>query len=160
MVRRCLALTVALAAFAVTASPALAAQGGTTEPRGNSENATLCQKGGFETVVGSDGTAFQNAGKCASTAAQGGTLAPPTFEGTCAASPERGYYVDTGYGFDAPVCYQGNGVLLDSAAVASLEAACRAEGGFPYHYPPGSFGDSYYNFLFCYPSEDVITYWG
>jgi hypothetical protein len=43
---------------------------------GNSPSAKLCQKGGWQNVVGSDGTTFANAGSCTSYAAKGGALVP------------------------------------------------------------------------------------
>ena len=60
---------VAMCALLVAPS-ALAAKGG------NSPNAKLCQKGGFEDWVRSDGTAFANVGACVSYAARGGSLRP------------------------------------------------------------------------------------
>jgi hypothetical protein len=42
---------------------------------GNSPNAKACQKGGYLSLVGSDGTTFKNVGKCVSFAAHGGTFA-------------------------------------------------------------------------------------
>lgn len=54
---------------------------------GNSLNAKLCQKGGWENWVRADQTAFANEEDCVSYAAEGGTLtapAPPvTFRSTC-----------------------------------------------------------------------------
>jgi hypothetical protein len=41
---------------------------------GNSDNAQLCQKNGWASLVRSDGTAFENQGGCVSYGAQGGTL--------------------------------------------------------------------------------------
>jgi len=65
------ALTVSLSVGVATAT---AAKGG------NSANARLCQKGGWEDLVRKeDGTAFKNQGKCVSYAARGGMLmAKPT----------------------------------------------------------------------------------
>jgi hypothetical protein len=50
---------------------------------GNSANAKLCQKGGWQNWVRTDGSAFKNQGSCVSYAAQGGTLvaAAPTTPG-------------------------------------------------------------------------------
>ena len=45
---------------------------------GNSENAQVCQQGGWINVVRSDGTSFENQGDCVSYAAQGGRLTTPT----------------------------------------------------------------------------------
>ena len=71
--RRAIAVTTALAALGVTmaagAVPASAAGG-------NSANAKLCQKGGWENLVRSDNSAFTDQSTCVSYAAQGGTLAP------------------------------------------------------------------------------------
>jgi hypothetical protein len=53
------------------AAPASAAGGG------NSSNAKLCQHGGWQNWVRSDGTPFKNTGACVSYAAQGGTLTAP-----------------------------------------------------------------------------------
>jgi hypothetical protein len=44
---------------------------------GNSANAKLCQKGGSETLTGSDGTTFADTGACVSYAARGGTFGTP-----------------------------------------------------------------------------------
>lgn len=52
---------------------ALTAKGGDS---GNSDAAHLCQQGGWQNVMGSDGTLFRNQGDCVSFAAQGGTLVP------------------------------------------------------------------------------------
>jgi hypothetical protein len=59
-------------AFALgVVAPAVAAGGG------NSDNAKLCQHGGWQNWVRSDGTRFENTGGCVSYAAQGGTLTTP-----------------------------------------------------------------------------------
>ena len=42
---------------------------------GNSDAAHKCQKGGYLSLVGADGTTFRNTGKCVSFAAHGGTFA-------------------------------------------------------------------------------------
>jgi hypothetical protein len=59
-----------LVLFAVV--PAVASAGG-----GNSGNAKLCQKGGWQHLARADGTPFVNAADCVSYAAQGGTLIDP-----------------------------------------------------------------------------------
>ena len=43
---------------------------------GNSANAKLCQKSGWQEWVTADGAPFANAGLCVSYAAQGGALRP------------------------------------------------------------------------------------
>ena len=50
---------------------------------GNSDNAKLCQKGGWQTLVGADGTVFTNEGDCVSFGAHGGTLSPTASQLDC-----------------------------------------------------------------------------
>jgi hypothetical protein len=69
--RRTLALTGALVALTLSVGTATAAAGG-----GNSDAAKACQKGGWQTMVRQDGTAFANTGDCVSYAAHGGALVP------------------------------------------------------------------------------------
>ena len=57
---------VALVVAAVAATPAGAA--------GNSDNAKLCQKGGWKTLFRSDGSTFADQGACVSYGAKGGTI--------------------------------------------------------------------------------------
>jgi hypothetical protein len=63
-------------ALAATAAfPVLAVNGtASAAPGGNSAAAHACQKGGFATLRGTDGTLFNNVGECVSYAAHGGTL--------------------------------------------------------------------------------------
>ena len=63
-------LITSLVLLGVTFSSAVAA------PGGNSANAKLCQKGGWEDLQRSNGTTFTNQGACVSYAAHGGTLEP------------------------------------------------------------------------------------
>ena len=56
---------------------ALAGAGSAFAGGGNSANAKLCQKGGWETWVRADQTTFANQGACVSYAAQGGILTAP-----------------------------------------------------------------------------------
>jgi hypothetical protein len=67
-----LAALVAVCAVLVVVPAGLGAKGG------NSENAKLCQQGGYEDWVRADQTPFANVGECVSYAAQGGTLTAPT----------------------------------------------------------------------------------
>jgi hypothetical protein len=62
-----------VAALAVLALPAAAATA-TAAKAGNSGNAMLCQKGGWQTLYHSDGVRFANQGDCVSYAAHGGAL--------------------------------------------------------------------------------------
>jgi hypothetical protein len=63
-------LLVLCAVFALTVGVAAATAG----DGGNSANAKKCQKGGWQTLIRSDGTTFANQDACVSYAAQGGTL--------------------------------------------------------------------------------------
>jgi hypothetical protein len=62
------ALLAALASALVFAAGALAANGG------NSDNAKLCQKGGWQTLMDSSANQFANEGGCVSYGAQGGAI--------------------------------------------------------------------------------------
>ena len=66
-----LALTGVLALMALVAASTALAGGG------NSANAKLCQKGGWQTLQQSDGTPFANQSDCVSYAASGATLFGP-----------------------------------------------------------------------------------
>jgi hypothetical protein len=69
MKRRAIFALAACLAVVCLSQAAAALAGG-----GNSANAKLCQKGGWQTLVRSDGSSFANQGACVSYAAQGGTL--------------------------------------------------------------------------------------
>jgi hypothetical protein len=69
--RRKFALTGALVALTLSVGVGTAAAGG-----GNSDAAKACQKGGWQTLVRQDGTAFTNTGDCVSYGAHGGALVP------------------------------------------------------------------------------------
>lgn len=56
--------------LAVTAAPAVAAKDGSAPA------ASVCQKGGWETVVRGNGSGFTSVGACVSYAARGGLLQP------------------------------------------------------------------------------------
>ena len=60
----------------VSITVALAVGVASATANGNSENAKLCQKGGWKTLGTSDGQPFVDQGACVSYAAQGGTLTP------------------------------------------------------------------------------------
>ena len=60
----------ALLVAALAAAPASAG--------GNSANANLCKKGGWQTLVKADATLFKNQGDCVSYAVRGGTPTPKT----------------------------------------------------------------------------------
>jgi hypothetical protein len=78
MKRRGLLLVAALAVLVLVVAPIAGAKKKPPKPGGgpgNSPNAKACQKGGYLSLVGSDGTTFKNVGKCVSYAAKGGTFA-------------------------------------------------------------------------------------
>lgn len=65
-----------VAMFALAGAGVLAPVAGANHgPGGNSPAAKACQKGGYLSLVGSDGTTFKNVGACVSFAARGGTFA-------------------------------------------------------------------------------------
>jgi hypothetical protein len=66
----CVVAAALTAALSVGIATATAAKGG------NSENAHLCQKGGWMNLQGSDGTQFANQDECVSFGAHGGTIVP------------------------------------------------------------------------------------
>jgi hypothetical protein len=60
---------------AAAALPVLAIDGtASAAPAGNSPSAHACQKGGYATLEGTNGTLFSTVGACVSYAAHGGTL--------------------------------------------------------------------------------------
>jgi len=63
------------AAMLATAVLLGAAPVAAADPGGNSSAAHACQQGGYLSLVGSDGTTFDNVGACVSFAAHGGTFA-------------------------------------------------------------------------------------
>jgi hypothetical protein len=79
MKRMCIAGVLALAVVTLAAGPASAAAGG------NSDNAKLCQKGGWVKLFRSDGSRFANQGDCASYGAHGNTILiePNAWQAAC-----------------------------------------------------------------------------
>jgi hypothetical protein len=74
---RIVLLAAALAMFALVAVPLAGAKKKPppSSPPGNSGAAHACQKGGYLSLVGADGTTFKNVGACVSFAAHGGQFA-------------------------------------------------------------------------------------
>ncbi len=78
---RIAALAVTFGVFALVAAPLAGAKpkpghgNGHGGKGGNSGAAHKCQKGGWKSLVGADGTTFKNTGACVSFAARGGTFA-------------------------------------------------------------------------------------
>lgn len=77
MKSRIVLLAAALAMFALVAAPLAGAKKKPppSSPPGNSGAAHQCQKGGYLSLVGADGTTFRNVGACVSFAAHGGKFA-------------------------------------------------------------------------------------
>jgi hypothetical protein len=75
---RIAALAAALGVFALVAAPLAGAKKPKPQPGsnpGNSGAAHKCQKGGYLSLVGANGTTFRNVGACVSFAAHGGQFA-------------------------------------------------------------------------------------
>jgi len=77
MKSRIVLLVAALAMLALVAAPLAGAKKKPppSSPPGNSGAAHQCQKGGYLSLVGADGTTFKNVGACVSFAAHGGKFA-------------------------------------------------------------------------------------
>jgi hypothetical protein len=119
-----LALLAALASSLVFAAGALAAKGG------NSANAKLCQKAGWQTVMDSSAASFSSEDACVSYGAHGGaiyTLASLEVE-PCATQPFDGLCVSTsGFGL-APTTFVTTPLLKNGAAVTTEFLIVQANG--------------------------------
>jgi hypothetical protein len=73
-------IVVCCAALALSVGVATATAGNGNG--GNSANAKLCQKGGWQNLVRADQTAFKNEGDCVSYGAKGETLTPSCIAGS------------------------------------------------------------------------------
>jgi hypothetical protein len=117
-------LLVLCAALALTVGVATATAGG-----GNSDNAKLCQKGGWQEWVRADMSPFVNTGGCVSYAAQGGTL---TAKGAAQAACEAlgGTFGTTPdlVGVDGTVVWVCNGTPEEPGS-GDLLTACTDDGG-------------------------------
>jgi hypothetical protein len=136
---RVMGLAVALVVVSAVAAAGVAAKPAGSGP-GNSPNAKLCQKGGWQNFVRSNGTSFANEEQCTAYAAGGNTLQPkPTFPESRALC---GSYGGT-FGVGGPDLVQGgapgalvvwvcNGVpfvdtTTEAAQQQALTARCRAD---------------------------------
>jgi hypothetical protein len=117
-------LGLALLAAFVFAGGALAAKGG------NSANAKLCQKGGWQTLMDSSAASFSSQDACVSYGAQGGTiyaLASLTVE-PCANQPFDGLCVQTsGFGL-APTTFATTPLLKNGSATTTEFLIVQADG--------------------------------
>jgi hypothetical protein len=117
------------AVFALTVGVATATAGG-----GNSANAKLCQKNGWQSLVTSTGETFASEEACVSYAAKGGTLVPnpepepktksqidcESFGGTFSTDPAT----DNGGGEGVGFLWSCNGVLLSNSDFDVLANDC------------------------------------
>jgi hypothetical protein len=119
-----LALLGAIACAFVFAGGALAANGG------NSANAKLCQKGGWQSLMDSSAAQFPSAGECVSYGAHGGAiyaLASLHVE-PCATQPFDGLCVSTsGFGL-APTTFVTTPLLKNGVAVTTEFLIVQADG--------------------------------
>jgi hypothetical protein len=119
-----LALVATLVAALAIAGGALAGNGG------NSANAKLCQKGGWQTLMDSSALAFPNQDACVSYGAQGGAiyaLARLHVE-PCATQPADGLCVSTsGFGL-APTTLVSTPLLMNGTAVTTEFLVVQADG--------------------------------
>ena len=110
----------AVAVSVVGAGPAVAAKGG------NSANAKLCQKGGWQNLFQSDGSRFASEGDCMSYGAHGGTiLTTPPFAGQAVCVADGGTFVPDG---GSPAIWQCNR-YRSGTDEQILANACFADGG-------------------------------
>ena len=108
------------AVFALTVGVATANAGG-----GNSANAKLCQKGGWQSLFTETGGSFASEEACVSYAAQGGTLTTLTLQ-------QQYQKICENAGGDASASWNcvGNLFLSDATFIA-LATPCTAAGGLP-----------------------------
>jgi hypothetical protein len=97
---------------------------------GNSANAKLCQKGGWQNLHRTDGSTFGNQGACVSYAAHGGKFV----SGNSAKGVSQVLCESLGGTYTAANLWTCNGWLNTgaddwNAKIQSLEAACAADGG-------------------------------
>jgi hypothetical protein len=146
VLRKFLICVTAFTAFAIIAAPSNAARGGTTDARGNSANAKLCQKGGFATYD------FASAGKCTSHAAQGGELTVPVtddpLEAACNAAGGSLSFGQTAFegGFVKTYfsCINPTGMTAEQKAHFFTEAVSTVCAGYSEPgYQPGSLDSIY-----------------
>jgi len=106
-----------VAAVALAVALSLGVATATAAAGGNSENAKICQKGGWMNYQGSDGTQFANQDECVSYGAHGGTLVliPPTVTVTFSPTGDPNFCLITANlsHFAADTQYQVNFLLHD-----------------------------------------------
>jgi hypothetical protein len=119
-----------LALLAAVASALAFAGGGLAANGGNSVNAQLCQKGGWQTLMDSSAAPFSSDGECVSYGAHGGAifaLARLEVE-PCATQPFDGLCVSTsGFGL-APTTFVTTPLLKNGVAVTTEFLIVQADG--------------------------------
>lgn len=113
-------ILVCCAALALSVGVATATAGG-----GNSANAKLCQKGGWQNLVRSDGSSFANQDECVSYGAKGGVLQPKP---TCTANSEN-FSEDAEGSF--PTTFAG-GTIDPAGNRVVVEGSTVGGSGFPF----------------------------
>ena len=131
------------AALALSASLATATAGN----GGNSANAKLCQKGGWQALHRSDGSSFVSEEACVSYAANGGTLSaiPPVFQEAASHCTAAGGNFTIGNG--AGVAWTCGPLPFDQTLSSTLAADCSAyrQSLTPPRIPvPGIYGNGSY----------------
>jgi hypothetical protein len=132
-----------------------------TAEGGNSGNAKLCQNGGWQHWLRSDGTSFKNQGDCVSYATQGGTLTSPSTsckktsygdfltQGPINTSP-NGHFYDTRDGSCSSLRVEGT--LVQASSSSAADAICApliaARGATYYGVLPAG-GDFTSDYWFC-----------
>jgi hypothetical protein len=121
-------MLVLCAGLALTVGITTASAGG-----GNSDNAKLCQQGGWEDLEREDGSPFKNDGDCVSYAAQGGTFGQPSSSagqlfceslgGTYSTDPATNFFAD----YETVLWTCNNAPLV--LQLGAFLAVCADEGG-------------------------------
>jgi hypothetical protein len=84
----------------------------------NAQNAKLCQKGGWKTLVSATADSFKNQGACVSYAAHGGTFGPP-----CYSSSTGSIFGD--FQLTAPLDTEANALSFNSDDGTCTDSAWR-----------------------------------
>ena len=112
------------AALALTVGVATATAGG-----GNSGNAKLCQKGGWQYWVRVDQTPFKNQGDCVSYAARGGILTAPGSSAQSLCEDQLGGTYAGPQGSSIAWTCSWQHALEDPTETAPLGTQCQSGGG-------------------------------
>jgi hypothetical protein len=152
-----------LAVLAVLASAFVLAGGALAADGGNSDNAKLCQKGSWQTLMDSSANQFANEGACVSYGAQGGAiyaLARVHVE-PCDNQPFDGLCVSTsGFGL-APTTFVTTPLLKNGTAITTEFLIVQADGtvnGSPFaHFEAPCVADNVYSATATGTSADSLS---